>query len=979
MTSRRHRAADITRGLSALIALTAVTAGLPVALYLVAGSPLPHALPALHQVAAALGRRDDGTLFLAVVRYIAWAAWAAWTVSALGEAYGQARGRTIRLAGLGGSRALVTAVLVAFSPAAPAALAAAPAPPPTAAAAPWTGTAAADPAGSAHIILTASTRPAAARTVTVRPGDCLWTIAARYLGNGEKYPEISALNYGRDMGGGQRFTDPALIRPGWVLQLPAAASPPAAAAVNGAATAPRHPGHPSASPAFAQPHPAATTPAAGPTAQAPDASPAAYSPQSSAPGTAPAPSQLPDAIIFISGLLSGGIVVTLAQLRHRQRQQRRHGRRIALPASPAARRAERAVRAADGPGRQAAAVRAALAALADGLRRDRAPLPAAAGIHIAGIHIADTGLDILLTEPAAEPPAPFTVAPGSQDMCWRLPGPALDALPAGSGTGAGDLLPGLVSAGETSDGHLLLDLEAPGVTTVDGTGDLAGQFLAAAAAELATNPWAGTFDLLLEGFPELAAASGRAQACGSLDEAIALLEDRARGIPAGTRPGDARQNRLSDPASPDWTLTLLAARTVPDPGQMARLLDAATPASGIAALVPGDPVTPDGREAPASLDLHHDPASGEVTATVHPLGLVITPPLLDAAAYRALTEILAAARAPDVSPADPPYLDHYLPDPDGQPWQQAAADPTAALLDDDLLLYDGGTPADDDPADMTTPAANGQRPGHGDSDNLSDSDSDSDRWQQEEGILVTVLGPLSIAGTADELQPKHAELVVALALAGPQGLSNEALRGMLGTDEDHPKPADSLRQIITRTRRKLGPAPDGSEYIIHSGNAQYVLHPAAALDWHEFRALADTGRDRRDPRPLRQAVALLRGQPMDGLYYWWVDTTLLETMRAEIVDAAALLAALELDAGDPAAAGRAARAGLAADTAAEQLWRAPRHAEDAAANTAGVHDAWQRCLAAISGIAADGEPHPDTTALYRKLTSRAGAAGRHRR
>src|SRR5487761_734420 len=176
MTSRRHRAADITRGLSALIALTAVTAGLPVALNLAAGSPLPHARPALHQVAAALGRRDNGsTLFLAVVRYIAWAAWAAWTVSALGEVYGQARGRTIRLAGLGGSRALITAVLAAFSPAAPAALAAAPAPPPTAAAAPWTGTAAAA-AGGGQLSLTASPRPAAARTVTVRPGDCLWTI-----------------------------------------------------------------------------------------------------------------------------------------------------------------------------------------------------------------------------------------------------------------------------------------------------------------------------------------------------------------------------------------------------------------------------------------------------------------------------------------------------------------------------------------------------------------------------------------------------------------------------------------------------------------------------------------------------------------------------------------------------------------------------------------------------------------------------------
>ena len=120
MTSHRRRGAEITAGLTALLALTALTAGLPVALYLVAGSPLPHAVPALHQITATLGRRDDGTVFLAVVRYLGWIAWAAWTLSAAAEAYGQARGRQVpRLAGLGGmqqlSRSLITAIVIAFS------------------------------------------------------------------------------------------------------------------------------------------------------------------------------------------------------------------------------------------------------------------------------------------------------------------------------------------------------------------------------------------------------------------------------------------------------------------------------------------------------------------------------------------------------------------------------------------------------------------------------------------------------------------------------------------------------------------------------------------------------------------------------------------------------------------------------------------------------------------------------------------------
>jgi hypothetical protein len=80
-----------------------------------------------------------------------------------------------------------------------------------------------------------------------------------------------------------------------------------------------------------------------------------------------------------------------------------------------------------------------------------------------------------------------------------------------------------------------------------------------------------------------------------------------------------------------------------------------------------------------------------------------------------------------------------------------------------------------------------------------------------------------------------------------------------------------------------------------------------------------------------------------------------------------VLAALELAAGDPAAAARAARIGLAGDAGAEQLWRALMRAEHAAGNLSGVREAWSRCLDAISEIAPDGEPHPGTAALYREL------------
>jgi len=66
----------------------------------------------------------------------------------------------------------------------------------------------------------------------VRPDDSLWRIAESLLGDGFRWTEIWELNQGRVMSDGRRFTDPDLIQPGWILELPLearteAAVPPA--------------------------------------------------------------------------------------------------------------------------------------------------------------------------------------------------------------------------------------------------------------------------------------------------------------------------------------------------------------------------------------------------------------------------------------------------------------------------------------------------------------------------------------------------------------------------------------------------------------------------------------------------------------------------------------------------------------------------------------------------------------------------------
>lgn len=88
-------------------------------------------------------------------------------------------------------------------------------------------------------------------TYRIQPGDSLWRIAARFLGDGRRWPEIWDLNQHRDMGGGRTFASPGLLVPGWTLRLSAAPTITA----------------PEASPPVAEP------PVAMPTVVAPDAQP----------------------------------------------------------------------------------------------------------------------------------------------------------------------------------------------------------------------------------------------------------------------------------------------------------------------------------------------------------------------------------------------------------------------------------------------------------------------------------------------------------------------------------------------------------------------------------------------------------------------------------------------------------------------------------------------------------------------------------
>jgi len=983
------RARSLSTGLAALALLAAAVVGLPVVLYRFGGSPLPHHLASWRLIRAAMSRQVDASLLLAIIRDCSWLAWLLFTACVLAEAQAAIFSRRpprLRLGGMQGMAAhLVALATLAF--AAPSAV--------TLSGIAQSGislAASATPASRLHAAGHHGDNqpPAATRLITVNSGDCLWSIAQRYLGAGDRYPEIVRLNYGHAMGNGLTFTNPALIEPGWQLFLPGHDRGPSHASARNR-TGSEHFGHATRDPQYRRRHPAARQHAADEHADSSTAgngvvlprrtpSPRVVPSQSIAEGTTrtpetapyqtsaraePATDQLSQAALFVTGALAGAVLTSLTRLRWRQRQGRRHGRRIALPADRSALAAEQRLRAA------VPAETVPLETLRDALTSLEAGIVGAGQMlpDIVGLHVTPDTLEVLLGAPAPDaPPAPYVISPGRQGMCWQLELPATTSgeLARSAASLPCHLLPGLVTVGATGSGYLLLDLESLQVTGCDGPPGLIDRVVSTTATELAAGQWSGWYDLILVGCDELEVL-GRAEHCGTLDEALSRIEARCATVApriAARAPRDVRELRLAEPDNEDWSLTILISRAEPSPAQLLRLLELTEDGpGGIAALVAGDPETPDGRMAPTVLQLAPDPQVPDgIVANVVPLQITVWPRALSDSDYDAITTLFSvAACVDDVGMAEEPYHIYAAP-----PWLTRAAEPqpvanagvppsaaTALSQAADLLSPSRQMPSADD--DAAAPPA-GQvagstvRPG--------------DVANQQ--LRVRVLGPFMITGAAEQLQPKQAELVLALALAAPAGLSNSALCSILGADPDHPKPSDAVRQIISRTRRRLGPGSDGQEYIIHAGSGRYLLHPDASLDWAEFRELVASGK----ADELRRAVALIGGEPFTGSYFWWIDVPLIETMRAELVDAAETLAEVELAGGSARAAARAARVGLLAEPSAEQLWRVLMRAEHAAGSTAGVAEAWRRCLDAIEEIAPGGEPHPDTAALYRQLSAR---------
>jgi DNA-binding SARP family transcriptional activator len=312
-------AAAATVRLTKLTLLTALVAGIPYGLLTQIGSPLPRHPPTPDELGGLLTTPVSETLVLALLADALWILWAAFTISVAAELVAAIRGTpapglptVAPMQALAGW--LITGVTVGTLVSAPLTTGVPLDPPPAVAA-----TVESQPSGQTYdrMLLhsgnaTVTVAPAAAttnemivlvgsqrHTVTVARGDNLSHLARDWLGDADRWPEIYQLNAGRsfpDVGG--RLTNPNLIYPGWVLDLPADARPPGPAASQPtdpapATASPSPPHEPAPSQPSRTPAPGSTSPPAPPADPSGPTSPSTPTP---GPGRSISPAD-PDGVI----------------------------------------------------------------------------------------------------------------------------------------------------------------------------------------------------------------------------------------------------------------------------------------------------------------------------------------------------------------------------------------------------------------------------------------------------------------------------------------------------------------------------------------------------------------------------------------------------------------------------------------------------------------------------------------------------------
>ncbi|WP_435131317.1 hypothetical protein [Actinacidiphila sp. bgisy144] len=923
---RRQRTfGDLLRAFGAFLALLVLVVAVPAALLVYIGSPFPH-----HFDSEVLQQPITSETFVNTLAVLVWVAWAQFTACVLVEAKAAVSGvgMPTRVPGSGPSQLLARQLIAALlligvstaglvpglaqlgqqhsmeSQARPGVAATAQATPGQqtthqTAVQHQTGTGGSSAQGGGQSTQQA-TKFYRINPPEGRHHDSLWEIAQRHLGDGRRYKEIYQLNKDRVQPDGSQLSQASLIRPGWVLEMPADAHGGDLVEMPVAAphTAPdilHYAQHGGAKDTAAEgAHAAHQTPAGEQGGSGGTGGSGGGTHQGAAAGASEVVTgmsashgfDLSDALIG-APLLAAGLLAALGRRRRTALWQSLSAGALRTPRTPTGAEADVADALRIGADQDAVDfLDRALRSLSARLDADGRKLPV-----VYAAWLTDDALHLQLAWPDGEPPAPWHT--GQDETFWQLERAALvDDVD----SSAAAPYPGLAVLGTLDSARLLLNLEAvPGIVALSGAAPDREAILGSVAAELATNGWSDRMTVTLVGFAQdlTALAPARVRHIATVAEAVELMaaETRQRVGALRTAGQDSvLTGRTGRAQHTQWAphLVLLAAEPTPEEAERLAELAADSGRLGIGYLIGSSRNDLPG----AAWELEITPA-GRLLAPL--LGLDMKAQLLPKAQYESVLRLFAEAGGDDPGPDAPPFL---------------------------VDLSDQGRP----------------------------------------GVYARPLGPFEVVGI-DAPDRERSDLLheaLALLLLHREGVHPRVLASALwprGVTEDV---RDAL---IGRLREWLGTDPDGGERLTIDTTGRIVLSTSVVSDWDVLQTLhheATEGRAAGDPvarrRLLTDALSLARGRLFEDRApgrYAWLGHEIVDAQHPVLVAEIALaLSSLHLDANKPKAAVAAIETGMAISPDDERLWLAYLRA----ANATGDAGRLEAAASALFARAAESGP-----------------------
>lgn len=228
-------------------------------------------------------------------------------------------------------------------------------------------------------------------------------------------------------------------------------------------------------------------------------------------------------------------------------------------------------------------------------------------------------------------------------------------------------------------------------------------------------------------------------------------------------------------------------------------------------------------------------------------------------------------------------------------------------------------------------------------------------------ILIAVLGPLAIDGLAHKIKRAATYELLAYLAFHPQGASRDELTEAIWPAQDPSRTRPRLWQSVSEAKRALGKA------WIHHGERYQLDRSKVRVDLDDLdRLLTNTSSDATsDPAALESALALWRGEPLEGSDYLWSEGEA-RSLHATLVDLLERVGRSRLGHGDGRGALQMAEQAIALEELHEPSWRLALQAEYSLGLRESItrrYDELTRSLDEQLGL----EPARETRLVYRQL------------